>query len=269
MAKKHITRRNFIIGGSAFLAYLLWGTSSIAVRKYTIKISGLPREFEGLTILHLSDLHSKWFGEKQNRLLKTINKEHFDLVVITGDLVNKKDPEPEPALELIKGLRNKSIFFVPGNHEWWSGYTIREPLLSLGVNILENKSFKLTKGHSHLWITGVDDPYTGRDELDKALRNANDGQPIILLAHAPEIFPQGVNSQVELILVGHTHGGQIRLPFIGAVIVPGQKLFPQYDYGLYSEGKSKMIITGGLGESGLPIRFNIRPEIVFVTLTSK
>lgn len=269
MANKYLTRRNFIIGGSAFLLYLFWGTSSIAARKYTVRISGLPREFEGFTILHLSDLHSKWFGNNQKRLLAAINREHFDIVALTGDLVNKRNPRLEPALELIKGLKDKPVFFVPGNHEWWSGYTLREPLISLGVNILENKSVKISKGESHLWLAGVDDPYSGRDDLEKALEKVNDGGPVILLAHAPEIFQKGVNSEVDLILVGHTHGGQIRLPFIGAVIVPGQKLFPQYDYGHYSQGRCKMIINGGLGESGLPIRFNIRPEIVFVTLTSQ
>jgi len=269
MAKKLITRRSFIIGGSAVVTYLLWGQFSIAVRKYTIEILNLPQEYEGFTILHLSDLHSKWFGDGQKYLLQTINKEHFDLIAITGDLVNKTNPKMEPGLELIKGLKDKPVFFVPGNHEWWSGYKMRKPLLSLGVHILENDSFKLKKGRRHLWITGVDDPYSGRDDLEKSLNNIDDNEPIILLAHAPEIFPKGVKSKIDLILVGHTHGGQIRLPFIGAIIVPGQSLFPKYDYGLYREEKTNMIITGGLGESSLPIRFNIRPEIVLVTLTSK
>lgn len=268
MAIKLITRRNFIIGGGALLSYLFWGTASIAIRRYTIKVNNLPQEFEGFTILHLSDLHSKWFTQGQKYLLNTINKEHYDLVAITGDLVNKANPEIEPAIELIKGLKDKPVFFVPGNHEWWSGYTIKEPLLSLGVNILENDSFKLQKEGNHLWIAGVDDPYSGRDDLEKSLEKVGDEKPIILLAHAPEIFAKGVYSKIDLILVGHTHGGQIRLPFWGAIIVPGQKLFPQYDYGLYHENETRMIITGGLGESGIPIRFNIRPEIVLVTLTS-
>ena len=209
MTKKLITRRSFIIGGSAVVTYLLWGEFSIAVRKYTIRISNLPQEYEGFTILHLSDLHSKWFGDEQKYLLKTINQEQFDLVAITGDLVNKTDPKLEPGLELIKGLKDKPVFFVPGNHEWWSGYKMREPLLSLGVHILENHSFKLKKGHKHLWLTGVDDPYSGRDDLEKSLTNIDDDGPIILLAHAPEIFPKGVKSKIDLILVGHTHGGQI------------------------------------------------------------
>ena len=265
---KLFSRRTFLMGSVGLAAYLLFEEFTIAVKKYNVIIPNLPREFEGFKILHISDLHSKWFGDKQDYLLETINEHKFDIVAITGDIVNKRDPKVEPGLSLIEGLRDKPIFFVPGNHEWWSGYTIKEPLESLGVQILENKSFKFSKGNSHIWISGVDDPYLGKDDLYQCLSQIDDNQPNILLAHAPNIFDKASMSKIPLVLVGHTHGGQIRLPFIGAIVAPGQGLFPKYDYGLFNSENTNMIINGGLGESLLPIRFNIQSEIVFVSLTS-
>lgn len=263
-----ISRGTFLIANIGLAAYSLSENSTIAVRRHTVQIPNLPREFEGFNILHISDLHSKWFGDKQEYLLETINEHKFDIVVITGDLVNKRDPKVEPAISLIEGLKEKSIFFVPGNHEWLSGYTIKEPLESLGVHILENISFKFGKGNSHIWISGVDDPYLGKDDLNKCLSQIDDNEPNILLAHAPNIFNKASMLKIPLVLVGHTHGGQVRLPLIGAIVAPGQGLFPKYDYGRFNSQNTIMIINGGLGESVLPIRFNIQPEIVLISLTS-
>lgn len=265
-----ITRRSFIIGSSvALLSYLYFERNSIAVKEYTIGIDELPKAFEGFTILHFSDLHSKLFGEKQAGLLNLIKKYNYDLVAITGDIDNKYSPNIEPGLQLISGLKNKPIYFVPGNHEWSTGFKFRETLLNNGVKVLTNSAEKFTKKGEYIWVVGVDDPYTGRENLEQALANVKDQAPRILLAHAPEIYPTAIKSKIDLVLVGHTHGGQIRLPFFGAIIAPGQGFFPKLDYGLYSTKSTKMIITAGLGESGLPIRINIRPEIVFIKLTAK
>lgn len=183
-------------------------------------------------------------------------------------MIDKRNPRLEPGLELIRGLRDKPVYFVPGNHEWWSGYEMRNPLLSLDVKILENKAEKLVVGRDYIWILGVDDPYLGRADLAQAVQKTG-GEPGIkvLLAHAPEIFQSAIEENVDVVLVGHTHGGQVRIPVVGALVVPGQGLLPKFDYGLYTEGGTKMIITGGLGESVLPIRFNMPPEIVLISLT--
>lgn len=266
MKYKPISRRTFILGGLASIAYLFFEVTSIAVKRYNISIKNLPPQFQGFTILQLSDLHSKLYGANQERLLKLINKEKFDIVAVTGDLVNKHNPLVEPPIQLIKGLKDYPIYFVPGNHEHWSNYNIKKPLLEQGVKILENKAEKFNKGDSHIWIVGVDDPYMGLDRLDTALQDVNDTHPKVLLAHAPNIFPTAVKETIDLVMVGHTHGGQIRIPFFGAVVAPGQGLFPKYDYGLYSEGTTRMVVNGGLGESVIPIRFNLRPEVVLITL---
>ena len=268
LGTKLLSRRSFILGGLATLSYLYFDLHSIAVKRYTIAISKLPIEFQGFTILHLSDLHSKKYGDGQRYLIELINRQQFDAVAITGDLVDKSNPGMEPAIALVKGLQSKPLFFVPGNHEWWTNYEIKSPLKDHGVQILENGHFKYNIGNSHIWIMGVDDPYLGRDQLNMALEGVSDSVPKVLLAHAPNIFSKAVEANVDLVLVGHTHGGQIRLPLVGAVVAPGQGLFPKFDYGHFTSGSTNMIINGGLGESVLPIRFYNRPEIVLVTLVS-
>lgn len=218
---KLLSRRSFILGGIATLSYLYFDLHLIAVKR-TIAISKLPVEFQGFTILHLTDLHSKEYGAGQKHLIELINRQQFDAVAMTGDLVDKSNPSMEPAVSLVKGLQSKPIFFVPGNHEWFTNYQIKSPLKDLGVHILGNGHFKYNLGNSHIWMLGVDDPYLGRDQLDMALSGVSDSEPKILLAHAPNIFPKAMKGNIDLVLAGHTHGGQVRLPLIGALVAPGQ-----------------------------------------------
>lgn len=249
--------------------YTYWGTNSIAVRHYTVPIAGLPPAFAGFTILHLSDLHNKQYGPQQEGLLDIMARLEYDLIAITGDIIDKRDPQMAPVEELLAGLSKEEIFFVPGNHEHWAGYEpIQAVLAGRGVKILENEGVRYERGGDHIWLLGVDDPYSGRARLDKALAGVDYSHPRVLLAHTPEIFPTAVEAGLDLVLVGHTHGGQIRLPFLGAVVAPGQGFFPAYDYGLFTESNTTMIVNGGLGESAIPVRFNLRPEIVLVTLVA-
>lgn len=237
LCKYHLTRRQFIAGGIGIIGttfFLYYERHSVAVTKYRVSIANLPKEFEGFTILHLTDLHSKRYGR-----------------------------------ELIQGLRPKPIFFVSGNHEWRYHFHIQEPLINEGVHVLQNEAYTYSIGNSHIWIVGVNDPYTHRDDLSKATGRISDQAPKILLAHAPDILTKAAGDDIELVLVGHTHGGQIRLPLLGAIYVPGQALFPKYDYGEFQYKNTSMIINCGLGESThFPFRFCSRPEIVLVKLVS-
>ena len=142
-------------------------------------------------------------------------------------------------------------------------------LLNSDVVVMENGAAKLDHNGAHVWLLGIDDPSLKMDRLDVALEEAGDDAPFILLAHSPAIYPAAINESIDLVLAGHTHGGQIRIPLIGAVYVPGQGFFPKYDYGMYSSGQTTMVINAGLGESVIPNRFNMRPEIVLITLVSR
>ncbi len=251
------------------LGYSLLEVRRLKVVRYAVIIQDLPPALDGVTVLHLSDLHDKEFGEKQEELLSLINQHDYDLVAITGDLVNRKKPRVRPGLDLIGQLRGKPVFFVPGNHDWWTGFEYRDQLAAAGARVLVNEAERLSINGESLWIVGVDDPFLRRDDLDGALSEVTDAAPRILLAHAPRIFADASRAGIDLVLAGHTHGGQVRLPVVGALITPGEGFFPKYDYGEYVSGKTTMIITGGLGESHLPVRFNIPPEIVLVTLKAE
>lgn len=254
----------FLIGCLA-VSYLYAQLYTITLNKYTIPIADLPPEFDGFTLLHLSDLHNKVFGKKQKDLLALIARQDYDVMVITGDLINRQRPDTQPVFDLLTEIR-KPVYFVPGNHEWETEAFIREQIFSAPVVLMQNKAEMLARGKAHLWIAGVDDQNSHRASLGKALQEV-DGAPVILLAHEPNIF-DAIVDDVDLVLAGHTHGGQVRLPFIGALLAPDQGFFPKYDKGLYTSGPRTMLISSGLGESLLPLRFLNPPEILLITLTA-
>ncbi|MBJ6801172.1 metallophosphoesterase [Geomonas propionica] len=266
-----ISRRAFLAGGIAFLPYLYYQRVSVAVRRYRVPVQNLPRPFHGFTILHITDLHDKEFGEHGKDLLAILRGLSFDLLAVTGDLVLRTSPKVDAALELIRGIGGFSkspAFSVSGNHEWGAQLApqVNAKLEQAGVRVLTNESEVLRRGEDRLWVVGVDDPVTGRANLTQALSPTDARQPRLLLAHAPHPFPQAVQAGVDLMLVGHTHGGQIRVPLIGAPYIPSMGYLPRWDYGLYRQGKSTMIVNGGLGESWFPIRINNPPEVALVTL---
>lgn len=252
---------------TALAVYVRHTIDAIVVSSYTVPIKDLPEAFDGFTILHISDLHAKEFGPGQERLLGVIGRHKFDMIAFTGDVIDHQDPRVGPAVSLIRGLAGKPAFFVSGNHERRTKTDIKEALAAEGVNILENRAQKLERGGQALWIIGVEAPHQ-RHRMGRALRPIEEAGPRILLAHSPNIFGSAVKAGIDLVLVGHTHGGQVRLPLIGALYAPGQRLFPKYDLGLFSSGDTRMVVSGGLGESWLPIRFGIKPEVVLVRLIS-
>ncbi len=174
---KPISRRAFLLGGAALVPYLYFQTKFIAVTRYTIPVNNLPANFHGFTILHLTDLHSKEYGDSQEKLLNLIKKQQFDMVAITGDMVVKNNPSLEPSLQLIRGLKNIPVYFVPGNHDQILKKQMLESFTSLGVQVLENKAEKIVRGDSHFWLLGVDDPYLGLDRLDLALQGVDETSP--------------------------------------------------------------------------------------------
>lgn len=266
-----MTRRVFLTGGISLFPYLYLERNAVALRRYQAAVPGLPPAFDGFTILHLSDLHDREFGPAGEELIRLLGGERFDLVAVTGDLVVGESPRLTPALELFEGLLRtfgRPVYAVNGNHDWrlGRGGEFNGRLRETGAAVLSNSAVPLERGRDRIWLVGVDDPVTGRDRLDLALGRAERGAPRLLLAHSPQLYPRAVAARLDLVLAGHTHGGQIRLPILGAPFVPGMGFFPRFDYGIYRNGPSTLIVSAGLGESGLPIRVNIRPECSLVTL---
>ncbi|MGP4108544.1 metallophosphoesterase [Virgibacillus sp. L01] len=239
----------------------------------------IPESFDGYRIVHLSDLHSKSFGENQKRLVERVKNENPDLIVFTGDIVDQKDFNKKPGITLMENMTAIApVYFVTGNHEWWSEEysSLENDLETAGVNVLRNSSELIQVNGSSIAILGIDDParaensYSEKGIVSESINSLKmSAEFSILLSHRPEMFSVYQNHNIDLTFSGHAHGGQFRLPFIGGVIAPDQGLFPNYTAGKYVKNGSAMIVSRGLGNSIIPQRIFNRPEIVSVTLHTK
>ena len=242
----------------------------LTVKRYEIKDSNLPASFSGYKIAQISDLHNAVFGENNSKIIKKVSAENPDIIVLTGDIVDENTKDFDSVTRLIRELSGIApCYYVTGNHEAWiyKDYLPFEQSASEYAVFLHNDSVKAERDGDFILIQGLDDPnylYAFDDSVKKLC--GQEGYKI-LLSHRPEKFEDYVEGNFNLVLSGHTHGGQVRLPFIGAVVAPTQRFFPKYVSGLYSSGVTNMIVSDGLGTSVLPIRLNNPPEIVTVELT--
>lgn len=278
-------KKNAIILVAVFIAFvaiviwIAWGNSALMVNEIKITNDKIPQSFEGFRIAQVSDLHNVELGKDNNKLIEKLKECEPDIIVLTGDLIDSSHTNIDISIAFAeKAVKIAPTYFVSGNHEAWiDNYDEFVGRLSeKGVSILQNKSVVLEKNNESITIIGVDDPSFHADYLlggEEAVMNSSLSELTekaegytILLSHRPEFFNIYVSNKVDLVLTGHAHGGQFRLPFVGGVIAPGQGLFPKYDAGLYTENNTNMIVSRGIGNSIIPFRVNNRPEIVLVEL---
>lgn len=271
-----------IVFGIAILLVLVpflnFQNNSIVITRETIKFNNLPDKFNGYKILQISDLHNKEFGKDQYRLARLVKRESPDLIVITGDLIDSRIYREDVAISFVQGIKEVApIYYVTGNHEERSGRlaSLIPRLEGEGVKILRNISDVITIEGDRIYILGVEDPASGPsynekgltlDRLDKALEEIPQGEFKVLLAHRPEFISSYASVGVDLVFSGHAHGGQIRLPFIGGLVAPGQGILPKYTSGVHKEGSTSMVVSRGLGNSIFPQRLFNRPELVIIEL---
>jgi predicted MPP superfamily phosphohydrolase len=251
------------------IVWIIWSNVSIKVTHYTITSPKLPNNFDGFRIVQISDLHNTSFGKDNKRLLDTIRKASPDIIVITGDLIDFYHPNIEVSIAFIEDALNIApCFYVNGNHEFrlTNEYpSFRNQLQQLGVTVLEDNSILYEIGGESICIAGLSDyAFVSTEFINATFQEQTYN---ILLSHRPDHYEAYKQSIADLVLCGHTHGGQIRLPLIGAVKAPGQSLFPEYDVGMFQLNDTTMIISQGLGNSSIPIRFNCQPEVVVIELT--
>lgn len=239
------------------------------ITEYEIKS---PKIKTSVRIAHISDLHEKEFGEKNRALFDAVEGLRPDLIAITGDMIyNTYTKQPNDAY--IKNVASWAAavapsFFVTGNHERiWPEY-VKDIFLHAGVRVLESTCVPFTVGETVLNVGGVDDPHVDPCGT-QTLRFPKDGRFNLLLAHDPALFEGGYDKTgANLVLCGHTHGGQIRFPGGKAIISPGDhKPFPEYSDGLYQSGDTQMIISMGLGVSVIPFRLFAPREVLLIRLT--
>lgn len=268
---------------SVFLmAFLIWQNNDVVVTKYEYVGKRLPKGFNGLKILHISDLHNKNFGGRIFDKIKDINP---DIIVITGDLIDRRRTNISVAAELVKNMaKTAPVYYASGNHEQLSGrYSeIRDTLIGLNVNVLDNSCILLNKNGDVISVSGIIDPsvnfgnknYNPKRNIvyvKSSINEAVEDKKLfnILLSHRPEYFDVYEEEEVDLVFSGHAHGGQIRIPFLGGILSPDQGFFPEYSEGMHSLGETTMVVSRGLGNSLFPFRVFNRPELVVVTLKSE
>ena len=274
----------FFCIAAVIITALFWGMAenrTVRTTELRPAFSSLPAAFEGFAIVQLSDLHNARFGKEQNKLLSRIRAASPDVIVVTGDLIDKRRAGMKNALRCMeRAVRIAPVWYVTGNHEAKSKEypALRTALEALGVGILCDRCTTLRRGDAHITLAGLSDVRFFTNDKTMFPENVysrlkallpEDAAFTVLLAHRPELFSVYRAAGADLTLCGHAHGGQFRLPLVGGVVAPEQGLFPKYTKGIYEEAGKVMIVSRGLGNSSVPIRLNNPPEVVRIVLTQK
>jgi hypothetical protein len=227
-----------------------------------------------LRIAVLTDLHigSPFNGiAKLDTIVERTNAARADIICILGDLVIQgvmggRFVPPEQTATELKALRAPAgVFAVLGNHDGWLDHDrVRRALEQNGIRVIEESAVRTQTPAGPVWLAGISDLWTGVHDMRAALGGVNDDAPVILLTHNPDVFPE-VPSRVALTLAGHTHGGQVRLPFVGRPVVPSQ-FGQRYAAGHVIENGRHLFVATGLGTSILPVRFRVPPAITVLTV---
>ncbi len=280
-----ISRRRFLTLGattaasgtlSAADAFAFEPGFGLAVKEWTVAHADWPKSAKPLRIGIMTDIHAvePWMpAARVGDIVERLNRLRPDLIVLLGDYVNalklRFHSALVPVAEWTAALKELhaplGVFAVLGNHDHWSGEApaIRRSFEKVGIHLLENSAVRVRRGEHRFWIAGLGDQLAEADDLAGTLSQVNGTEPAILLCHEPYIF-KAIPSRIALTLAGHTHGGQVYVPFIGRPAIQPQ--YAEYAYGHIEESGRHMIVSSGLGLSGYPVRFLVPPEIALVTL---
>ncbi|GAB4571710.1 MAG: hypothetical protein Kow0077_09140 [Anaerolineae bacterium] len=258
------------VGASAYVTHI--EPLRLEVTRLTVPLPNLPPAFEGYTLAHISDFHiGDWITPDQLwRMVTQVNALGPDLIAVTGDLASNEYPGwGRDVSHVLAALQAPDgVAVTLGNHDHWThAPTVRQAVLDAGAHLLWNTHTEVQREGQTLYIVGVDDVWEGEADLNEALFEVPRAPvPTILLAHEPDYADEvAATGRIGLQLSGHSHGGQVRLPGIGAPILPylGQK----YDQGLYNIGTMRLYVNRGIGMTSPYVRFNCPPEITVIRLT--
>lgn len=261
------------------IAWTVWSNTALELHTYYISSEKIPQSFSGYRIAHISDLHNTEMGEGNEKLLNIIIDAKPDIIAITGDMIDSYNTNIDIALNFTReAVKIAPCFYVTGNHEARIPEydTLITGLEEIGVIVLDNEKIELDESGESITLLGVKDPSFQTDylfgdsetimadTLDNLMQEED--KYCILLSHRPELFHVYVDNNIDIVLSGHAHGGQFRIPFIGGILAPNQGLFPKYDAGLFCEKETNMIVSRGIGNSIIPFRFNNPPEVIIIEL---
>ncbi len=261
------------IAGLIVILLLAW-RSDLEVVEYEVKSNKVT---DNIKIAFIADLHSCDYGKGQENLLKMLYAQEPDIILLGGDIVDDKLPR-DKAEEFLAAISGQyPCFYVSGNHEFWSGDidNIKKMIRHYDIHVLEGENITIEVNGQVVEIFGLDDPEVGENEfsrqLEKCGENIDNSVFSILLSHRPELIGSYLNYDFDLILAGHAHGGQWRIPgIVNGLLAPNQGFFPKYAGGLYQFPNSSMIVSRGLAKEStrIPRIFN-RPEIVMVNIITE
>jgi predicted MPP superfamily phosphohydrolase len=289
VGKTAVSRRKFLRTSLAaatsaaipLAAYAQWvEPHHLTVERLELKIPNLPEAFDGFRIAQLSDFHyGTYTGEHEiSAAVRLANSLKPDLVVITGDFITAPSFDRTPATthpvytelglcaQVLSGLSSaNAVLGCVGNHDVWvNRQYIAEVFSSFAMTLLVNENRAIERNGKRLWIAGVDDAIFGTADFARALRGIPPNEPILMLAHEPDLADEAAKYPIAVQLAGHSHGGQIRFPLLGALYLP--ELAKKYPFGYYRVGKMHLYTNRGIGTIVLPYRFNAPPEVTIVTL---
>ena len=271
----------------AVLAALLlagnaWANARVWNARVEIRDEKIPAAFDGFVLCQVSDVHNEARGEGNAALLRALREAAPDLICITGDFLDSRRTDLDFALELAGQLAEIApAVYVTGNHEarLKDLSALEAGLAARGVRALRDGWMPLARGGEEIALIGLDDPgfaagegWTLSEGLDQTqarlsalLAQAGDRFSLVL-SHRPELLPAYADAGADLVLSGHAHGGQVRLPGIGGLFAPGQGILPRLTSGVHARGETRLVVSRGLGNSSFPLRVFNPPEIVTVTL---
>ena len=277
MLEVNLTRRQFLRGLAAAGLLGVSGTAAYAslfeitdyeLTETEIFIRGLPEAFENFRIVQVSDVHHSSLVslEEVRRVVALAQAARGDMVVLTGDYTTARRGYIEPCAEVLGTLEaSAGVWAVLGNHDHYTdGELTRRALVRRGLGVLDNAHTEVRRGADALQLAGIDDWSWGYADWARALGGLDRTRPTLLLSHEPQVFDLPETEGISLILSGHTHGGQVSLPFIGAPA----RFLEEFKYlrGRYERAGTQLYVSRGTGVVGLPIRFGARPEIAVLRL---
>ena len=249
---------------------------------YTYAAEQLGADLDGYRIVQISDLHNAKFGKNNQKLVDRIRECEPDMIVLTGDLVDSNHTDVDRAVQFVDEIvKICPVYYVTGNHEYWlekSEYDeLMDGLIGAGVVILDDQVVEISRGDAKFRLVGLDDKSLADGTLGTLLNNthnvvhedSDEREFTVVLAHEPQYLARYASSGVDLVLSGHAHGGQFRLPVVGGIVAPDQGFLPGYTAGEYYMNGTEMIVSRGLGNSVIPVRLFNYPEIVCVELVGK
>lgn len=246
--------------------YALAEANSLSLERVAIKLTRLPKKLDGFKIIQLSDIHHSPFTSLEHiaRAVKVANRLKPDMFILTGDYVSHEDRYIAPVAEVLGELKAEfGTYACLGNHDHWTNAELVTHLLrGEGIKVLVNEGLRVEARGASFWIAGIDDHTAGTPNLRASLKGSFPDEMKLLMAHNPIAFRQAVRSGIDLVLSGHTHGGQIKIRDEEKRILPRRKL----SSGLHERKDTQIYITRGIGTVVLPVRYNCPPEISLIEL---